>query len=133
MKKRKQLFNWLASPSKCVFIQDHFLPIQKHHCPKNQVKFFTDGAQFNTNHEMLIWLWSSCMAKSSWCTKFVFACIPMRYLPSKSLRAKANCAITKAIAWDCHYSSFWKYFWFTPCRFVDNHSEVPRLVLANNI
>ena len=43
------------------------------------------------------------MAKSSWCTKFVFACIPMRYLPSKSLRAKANSAITKVIAWDCHY------------------------------
>ena len=65
-----------------------------------KVKWFADGAQFNTNHEMLIWLWSSSMAKTSWCTKFVFACIPMRYLPTKSLRAKANRAITKVIAWD---------------------------------
>ena len=52
-----------------------------------KVKWFTDGAQFNTNHEMLIWLWSSTMASTSWCTKFVFAAIPMRLLPTKTLRA----------------------------------------------
>ena len=67
---------------------------------EDEVKWFTDGAQFNTNHEMLIWLWSSSMARSNWCTRFVFACIPMRYLPSKALRAKANKAIVQCIAWD---------------------------------
>ena len=77
-----------------------------------KVKWFADGAQFNTNHEMLIWLWSSSMAKTSWCTKFVFACIPMRYLPTKSLRAKANRAITKVIAWDSLLDSNEQYFVF---------------------
>ena len=45
-------------------------------------------------------MWSSVMAKTSWATKFVFAAIPSRFLPTKSLRAKANAAIVKAIAWD---------------------------------
>ncbi len=40
------------------------------------------------------------MAKVTWATKFVFGCIPMRFLPTKSLRAKANAAMVKAIAWD---------------------------------
>lgn len=71
-----------------------------------KVKWFTDGAQFHRNHELIIWLWSSTMAKTNWCTKFTFACVPMRLLPSKSLRAKANRAITKVIAWDSPFSKF---------------------------
>lgn len=71
-----------------------------------KVKWFTDGAQFHRNHELTIWLWSSTMAKTNWCTKFTFACVPMRLLPSKSLRAKANRAITKVIAWDSPFSKF---------------------------
>ena len=65
-----------------------------------QVKWFTDGAQFNTDHEMIIWLWSSTMSMKNWCTKFPFAVIPMRFLATKELRVKANKAITEAIAWD---------------------------------
>lgn len=74
-----------------------------------EVKWFTDGAQFNTNHEMIIWLWSSCMASSNWCTKFPFACIPMRLLPTKSLRSKANKAIVKVIAWDSILTTLVKF------------------------
>ena len=69
-------------------------------CIGLQVKWFTDGAQFNTDHEMIIWLWSSTMSMKNWCTKFPFAVIPMRFLPTKDLRVKANRAITEAIAWD---------------------------------
>ena len=65
-----------------------------------KVKWFVDGCQFQNDHELLVWMWSSCMAKTAWATKFVFACIPMRLLPTKALRAKANAAIVKAIAWD---------------------------------
>ena len=65
-----------------------------------KVKWFTDGAQFCTNHELLIWLWSSVFAKTSWCTKYIFAGIPMRFLPTKALKKKANKVITDLIAWD---------------------------------
>lgn len=68
-----------------------------------EVKWFTDGAEFNTNHELIIWLWSSTMAMKNWCTKFPFAVIPMRFLPTKELRVKANKAITQVIAWDSHW------------------------------
>ena len=40
------------------------------------------------------------MAKKTWSTKFLFAAIPMRYLPTKELRAKANKVVVEAIAWD---------------------------------
>ena len=63
-----------------------------------EVKWFVDGAEFNTNHEMLFWLWSSTMAKKTWSTKFLFAAIPMRHLPTKELRAKANKVVVEAIA-----------------------------------
>ncbi|CAJ1393929.1 unnamed protein product [Effrenium voratum] len=66
-----------------------------------KVKWFTDGAQFNTNHELLIWMWSSTLSSKNWSTKFPFAAIPMRYLPSKMLRTKANRAVVQAISWDC--------------------------------
>ena len=65
-----------------------------------KVKWFGDGAQFNTNHEMIFWLWSSSMAKTSCSSRFPFAAIPMRYLPTKNLRAKANRTIVNLIAWD---------------------------------
>ena len=65
-----------------------------------QVKYFSDGAQFNTNHEMLFYMWSSALASSCWNSKFVLAAIPMRLLPTKKLRAKANRAIVELIAWD---------------------------------
>lgn len=39
----------------------------------DQVKFFTDGAEFKTNHEMLFWLGSSTLAQGtcSWNIKFL--------------------------------------------------------------
>ena len=66
----------------------------------SKVKWFTDGAEFNTGHELLIWLWSSTMAQTSYSTKYPFAAIPMRWLPTKELRSKANRAVVQAIAWD---------------------------------
>jgi len=62
------------------------------------VKWFTDGAEFNTGHELLIWLWSSTMAQTNYSTKYPFAAIPMRWLPTKELRSKANRAVVQA--WD---------------------------------
>ena len=59
---------------------------------------------------MIVWLWSSTLASTNWCTKFPFAVIPMRLLPTKDLRAKANRVIVEAIAWDSvlvfHQTSF---------------------------
>ena len=78
----------------------------------NQVKWFTDGAEFNSNHEMLIWLWSSTMADANYSCKFPFAALPMRWFPSKDLRAKANRAIVEIIAWDrisIQFVSFWLF------------------------
>ena len=65
-----------------------------------KVKWFVDGAEFNSNHEMLFWLWGSTLADTNWSTKFPFACIPMRYLPNHKLREDANKEIVKTIAWD---------------------------------
>ena len=59
-----------------------------------------DGAEYNTNSEMLIYLWSSTMAMTNWSTKFPIAVVPMRWLPSKQLKEKVNQAIVKLIAWD---------------------------------
>ena len=70
-----------------------------------KVKWFVDGCEFHNNHELIVWMWSSVMAKTTWATKFVFAAIPARLLPTKALRAKANIAITEAIAWDSTLSS----------------------------
>jgi len=67
---------------------------------QSQVKWFTDGAEFNTNHEMLIWLWSSNLADAS-TSKHPFAALPLRWFPTKSLRKKANQVIVDCIAWDC--------------------------------
>ena len=41
------------------------------------------------------------MSKKNWSTKFPFAAIPMRLLPTAELRRKANRAVVEAIAWDC--------------------------------
>lgn len=41
------------------------------------------------------------MAESNYSTKFPFAALPMRWLPTKELRAKANQSVVQAIAWDC--------------------------------
>lgn len=71
-----------------------------------EVKWFTDGAQFHKNHELLIWLWSCPLAKSGWLTRFVFGAIPHRLIPTKSLRRKANEAMVKAIAWDSGSAKF---------------------------
>ena len=54
---------------------------------QSQVKWFTDGAEFNTNQEMLIWLWSSNLADAS-TSKHPFAALPLRWFPTKSLRKK---------------------------------------------
>ena len=59
-----------------------------------------DGAEYNTDMEMLIWLWSSTMARTNWATKVPFAVVPMKLLPTKQLRSSANKAIVQAIAWD---------------------------------
>lgn len=79
------------------------------HQPPCEVKWFTDGAEYNTNQELLIWLWSSTMASTTWCTRYPFAIIPMRLLPSKELRAKANKVIVQAIAWDSPFTKVWCY------------------------
>lgn len=86
-----------------------------------QVKWFTDGAQFNTDHEMIIWLWSSTTAMKNWCTKIPFATIPMRFLPTKELRRKANKVITEAIAWD-------SILVFTTCLNLDPPSKYQKVV-----
>ena len=39
-------------------------------------------------------------AKTSWCTKYIFAGVPMRFLPTKALKEKANKVIADLIAWD---------------------------------
>ena len=75
-----------------------------HTCPKflwfqSQVKWFTDGAEFNTNHEMLIWLWSSNLADAS-TSKHPFAALPLHWFPNKDLRKRANQVIVDCIAWD---------------------------------
>ena len=83
-----------------------------------------DGCEFNNNHELLVWMWSSVMAKTNRATKFVLAAIPSRFLPTKSLRAKANAAIVKAIAWDsvlAPKASYVLYF------FV---SQIPQLLIS---
>lgn len=59
-----------------------------------------DGAEYNTNSEMLIYLWSSTMAMTNWSTKFPIAVVPMRWLPSKELKEKVHRTIVKLIAWD---------------------------------
>lgn len=75
---------------------------------QSQVKWFTDGAEFNTNHEMLIWLWSSNLSDAA-TSKHPFAALPLRWFPTKELRAKANKAVVECIAWDSHsnYQMFW--------------------------
>jgi len=88
------------------------------------VKWFVDGCEFNNNHELLVWMWSSVMAKTNWATKFVFAAIPSRFLPTKSLRAKANAAIVKAIAWDsvlAHKASYLLHVFA---------SQIPQVLIA---
>ena len=64
-----------------------------------KVKWFTDGAEYNTNSEMLIWLWSSNLADSS-TSKHPFAALPLRWPRTKELRAKANKTVVDCIAWD---------------------------------
>ena len=59
-----------------------------------------DGAEYNTNSEMLIWMWSSNMADTTYGTKFPFAALPMKWFPNKDLRARANKRVVEAIAWD---------------------------------
>lgn len=61
---------------------------------------------------MIVWLWSSTLASTNWCTKFPFAVIPMRLLPTKDLRAKANRVIVEAIAWDSVLVFDQTCFWF---------------------
>ena len=65
-----------------------------------KVKWFVDGAEYNTNSEMLIWMWSSNMADTTYGTKFPFAALPMKWFPNKDLRARANKSVVEAIAWD---------------------------------
>ena len=81
----------------------------------NQVKWFTDGAEFNTNHELLIWLWSSTLADQTYNTKFCFAALPMRLLPTKDLRKRANQAVVEVIAWDSN----------SPAQFGRSRGHVP--------
>ena len=73
-----------------------------------QVKWFTNGAEFNTNHEMLIWLWSSNLSDAA-TSKHPFAALPHRWFPTEELRAKVNKAVVECIAWDSHsnYQRFW--------------------------
>ena len=78
------------------------------------MKWFVDGAEYNTNSEMIIWLWSSTMALKNWCTKIPFAVVPMRYLPTKELRSRANKRIVGAIAWDSSLDSFIKIPGYVP-------------------
>ena len=67
-----------------------------------KVKFFVDGAEFKTNHEMLFWIWSSVLADgtSSYTIKFLFGAIPMKLLPTKDLRRLANERMVDVIRWD---------------------------------
>ncbi len=65
-----------------------------------EVKWFADGAEFNTAHEMLIWLWSSTLSDCNYTCKIPFAALPMKWFPTKTLRAKANQVVVEAIAWD---------------------------------
>ena len=67
-----------------------------------QVKFFVDGAEFKTNHEMVFWIWSSVLAEgaSSYSIKFLFGAIPMKLLPTKTLRKLANERMVDVIRWD---------------------------------
>jgi hypothetical protein len=62
--------------------------------------WFSDGAEFNTNQELIIWCWCSALARgaSAWVQKFLFAAIPHRLIPTAALRKKANAAVTLAIA-----------------------------------
>jgi len=84
-----------------------------------------DGAEYNTNSEMIIWLWSSTMAMKNWCAKFPFAVVPMRYLPSKELRSKANKRIVEAIAWDSSLVDT-KDLWYQSVK--DCFHKIPELV-----
>ena len=82
-----------------------------------KVKWFTDGAEYNTNSEMLIWLWSSNLADSS--------ALPLRWLPTKELRAKANKTVVECIAWDSSLNNVHikQLFGFTNQHLLDNMSK----------